>query len=57
MHSTQALASVSSPGILCSHMNFSFLKIAMGGWRDGSEVKNTDCSSEEFKSQQPHGGS
>jgi hypothetical protein len=29
------------------------------GWRDGSEVKNTDCSSEgpEFKSQQPHGGS
>jgi hypothetical protein len=30
------------------------------GWRDGSAVKNTDCSSEgpEFKShQQPHGGS
>jgi hypothetical protein len=27
--------------------------------RDGSVVKNTDCSSEgpEFKSQQPHGGS
>ena len=27
-------------------------------WRDGSEVKNTDCSSRgpEFKSQKPHGG-
>jgi hypothetical protein len=30
-----------------------------GGWRDGSAVKTTDCSSEgpKFKSQQPHGGS
>jgi hypothetical protein len=29
------------------------------GWRDGSVVKSTDCSSEgpEFKSQQSHGGS
>jgi hypothetical protein len=29
------------------------------GWRDGSVVKRTDCSSDgpEFKSQQPHGGS
>jgi hypothetical protein len=29
------------------------------GWRDGSAVKNTDCSSEgpEFNSQQPHDGS
>ena len=29
------------------------------GWRDGSAVKSTDCSSKgpEFKSQQPHGGS
>jgi hypothetical protein len=29
------------------------------GWRDGSVVKSTDCSSEspEFKSQQPHGSS
>jgi len=29
------------------------------GWRDGSEVKSTDCSSRgpEFNSQQPHGGS
>jgi hypothetical protein len=28
------------------------------GWRDGSVVKSTNCSSEgpEFKSQQPHGG-
>jgi hypothetical protein len=30
-----------------------------GGWRDGSMVKSSDCSSKgpEFKSQQPHGGS
>jgi hypothetical protein len=30
-----------------------------GGWRDGSAVKSTDCSSRdsEFDSQQPHGGS
>jgi hypothetical protein len=29
------------------------------GWRDGSGVKSTDCSSEdpEFKSQHPHDGS
>jgi hypothetical protein len=29
------------------------------GWRDGSVVKSTDCSSRgpEVKSQQPHGGS
>jgi hypothetical protein len=29
------------------------------GWRDGSEVKSTVCSSRgpEIKSQQPHGGS
>jgi hypothetical protein len=29
------------------------------GWRDGSAVESTDCSSRgpEFKSQQPHGGS
>ena len=28
------------------------------GWRDGSAVKNTDCSSRgpEFNSQQPHSG-
>jgi hypothetical protein len=31
----------------------------LGGWRDGSVVKSTDCSSRgsEFNSQQPHGGS
>jgi hypothetical protein len=31
----------------------------MRGWRYGSVVKSTDCSSEgpEFKSQQSHGGS
>ena len=35
------------------------LKTKNRGWRDGSVVKNTDCSSKgpEFKSQQPHGGS
>jgi hypothetical protein len=29
------------------------------GWRDGSAVKSTDCSSRgpEFNSQHPHGGS
>ena len=30
-----------------------------GGWRDGSVVKSTNCSSRgpQFNSQQPHGGS
>ena len=38
---------------------FCFLKKIDLGWRNGSAVKCTDCSSEvpEFKSQQPHGGS
>jgi hypothetical protein len=33
--------------------------INFGGWRDGSAVKSTDCSSRgpEFNPQQPHGGS
>jgi hypothetical protein len=33
--------------------------IIIPGWRDGSVVKSTVCSSEgpEFKSQLPHGGS
>jgi len=33
--------------------------IYIWGWRDGSVVRSTDCSSRgpEFKSQQPHGGS
>jgi hypothetical protein len=36
-----------------------FKKREGGGWRDGSSVKSTDCSSRgpEFNSQQPHGGS
>jgi hypothetical protein len=35
------------------------LKNEPEGWRDGSVVKSTDCSSRgpEFNSQQPHGGS
>ena len=35
------------------------LRLLLGGWRDGSEVKSTDCSriGPEFNSQQPHGGS
>jgi hypothetical protein len=35
------------------------LEIKFKGWRDGSAVKSTDCSSRgpEFNSQQPHGGS
>ena len=35
------------------------VKRNMEGWRDGSEVQSTDCSSRgpEFNSQQPHGGS
>jgi hypothetical protein len=42
-----------------SYLTHSFKNISGGGWRDGSEVKSTDCSSEgpEFKFQQPHGGS
>jgi len=35
------------------------IKPIPAGWRDGSAVKSTDCSSRgpEVKSQQPHGGS
>ena len=35
------------------------IKNQTSGWRDGSEVKSTDCYSggPEFDSQQPHGGS
>jgi hypothetical protein len=34
-------------------------KASSGGWRDGSVVKSTDCSSRgpELNSQQPHDGS
>jgi hypothetical protein len=36
-----------------------FKKDNIMGWRDGSAVRSTDCSSRgpEFNSQQPHGGS
>jgi hypothetical protein len=35
------------------------MMMTLGGWRDGSVVKSTDCSSRgpEFNSQQPHGDS
>ena len=38
---------------------YKYVKTDSGGWRDGSVVKSTDCSSKgpEFKSQEPHGGS
>jgi hypothetical protein len=44
------------PGL---HREILSRKTKTGGWRDGSVVKSTDCSSKgpEFKSQQPHGGS
>jgi hypothetical protein len=43
----------------CHHYPALILKIRFWGWRDGSAVKSTDCSSEglEFNYQQPHGGS
>jgi hypothetical protein len=39
--------------------HYSIKKIINEGWRDGSAVKSTDCSSRgpKFNSQQPHGGS
>jgi hypothetical protein len=44
--------------IVYSVLNY-ISKISIWGWRDGSKVKSTDCSSEgpEFKSQQPPGDS
>ena len=41
-----------------THTQF-LLRVKQWGWRDGSAVKSTDCSSRgpEFNSQQPHGGS
>ena len=45
----------------CWESNFVIndIKNSMQGWRDGSAVKSTDCSSEgpEFKFWQPHSGS
>jgi hypothetical protein len=42
-----------------SHKQEEMLKWCLKGWRDGSAVKSTDCSSRgpEFNSQQPHDGS
>jgi hypothetical protein len=39
--------------------SFSPFKNSIEGWRDGSVIKSTECSSKgpEFKSQEPHGGS
>ena len=44
---------------LMERLPYTFLRIEGGGWRDGSVIKSTDCSSRgpEFNSQQPHGGS
>jgi hypothetical protein len=44
---------------ICLLYYISFLfKKAFSGWKDGSVVKSSDCSSRdpEFNSQQPHGG-
>jgi hypothetical protein len=43
----------------CKYLNMLLFKMPNLGWRDGSVIKSSDCSSEghEFKSQQPHGGS
>jgi hypothetical protein len=43
----------------CSRMFSNLMKTTNPGWRDGSEVKSTECSSRrfQFNSQQPHGGS
>ena len=56
------LAKGSSEILSCPTSGFLFffyLRFKFGGWRDGLEVKRTDCSSRgpEFNSQQPHGGS
>jgi hypothetical protein len=42
-----------------NHQELVTLKGVPGGWRDGSAVRSTECSSRspEFKFQQPHGGS
>ena len=40
------------------HQDLAKIRFSASGWRDGSVVKSTDCSSRgpEFNSQQPHGG-
>jgi hypothetical protein len=44
---------------VCGTQTYMQAKNSYAGWRDGSEVKSTGCSSRdpEFNSQQPHGGS
>ena len=44
--------------LVMAHL-YAVLKIILWDWKDGLEVKSTDCSSRgpEFDSQQPHGGS
>jgi hypothetical protein len=46
-------------GLNKTKQNKTPLSTTLTGWRDGSEVKSTGCSSRgpEFSSQQPHGGS
>ena len=41
------------------HKIYNNVKALMKGWRDGSAVKRTDCSSRgpEFNAKHPHGGS
>jgi hypothetical protein len=43
----------------CLHPNKQTNKQTIWGWRDGSMIMSTDCSSRnsEFNPQQPHGGS
>jgi hypothetical protein len=43
-------------GILTMEIGITHQRTTSKGWRDGSEVKSTDCSSTgpEFNSQQPH---
>jgi hypothetical protein len=45
--------------VKCSHLYVEVKETVNQGWRDGSEVKSTDCSSRgpEFNSHQPYGGS
>jgi hypothetical protein len=45
--------------LLITEASLKLLKRNFWGWRDGSEIKSTDCSSRgpEFNFQQPHGGS
>jgi hypothetical protein len=48
-----------SPKFFGIPFNIPLLEMTVLGWRDGSAVKSTDCSSKapEFNPQQPHRGS